>query len=394
MCRDSARGVATWLGTALSAPALLAAGVAGAAPWTLEPSVALSTTYQSNPQFYVSEPHSGSGELVTIALPLSWQDGRTLFQLRPTANAGDSSGAAGLGVDNRTVDLAWSRGFDRGNWRLNGGYARLDLFGAEAANLGVVRPVGYSTDAVADLGTTYFATARGQLDLDVSQRRLDYHEPGSSLIDYRYSIAAGNYAYALTERTQLLATASAGLFEPDAPRGASHDLSVQVGASRKFTENLSAQATVGHSTMTPVGGGPSDTGDIYAASVKWTRLRWSLSLGASRSRQPGAYGDLALVTDYSAGWSRGFSERLTLTIAAGLTDSEDRYAGVVLDRRSYRHGEFLLTYFLTPAWRLDLRATAAQASNPATALRPTATEASSAGGSIGLVRVFGPTRLF
>ncbi len=393
--RSHARGRQDLRRRGLALPAgLLASASAAAAPWTIEPSVALSSTYQSNPQFYGDESRAGSGELVTVTLPLIWQDERSMFALRPSSNAGSSQGAAGLGIDNRTADLSWTRAFDRGSWRVSGGWARLDLFGAEAADLGVVRPVGYSTTGYGGLGLTFLPTERGQADIDLSDRRLVYHEPGTTLISYRYSVAALQYAYAVTERTQLVGTTTQGRFQPDSGRGDSRDQSFQLGASRRFTESLVGQVTIGRSTATVAGGGQSDPGGVYAASLKWARPTWSLGLSANRSRQPGAYGDLALVTNYAASWNRQQTERLSFTVDAGRIDSEDRYAGIILDQHGYRFADLAASYMLTSSWRLDVRGTVARAESPTTALRAVAISAGSSGGSIGLARVFGRTPVF
>jgi hypothetical protein len=374
-------------------PALLAGAPAVAAPWTVEPAIAVVSTFQSNPQFYTDERHSGAGELLTFSAPFEWQDGRSEVQLRPTVNAGESSGAAGVGVHNRSVDLVSTLGFGRGAWRLNASAARLDLFGTEAANIGAIRPVGYSVSESGGAGLTLQASEREQWDVDLNQSRLGYHSSNAGLIDYRYELLQAQYTRRLDERTQLLLSGSAGRFEPTGRQATSEDRSLQLGGSRHLTESVAVSAMLGRSRVSRLGSAVSDSGDVFAATLSWTHPTVSVVIAAKRSRQPGAYGDLALQTNYSASWNLALSERASVSVFAGLIRTDDTLASFELDRRDYRHAELAASYYLAPQWRLDVRATYAQAVNSATVLRPLATAAVSSGGAVSFNRVFGRTRL-
>lgn len=365
-----------------------------AAPWYLEPTVSLYTTYQSNPQFYVNEPHSGSGEIATFDLPFEWSDGRANANLHPSVNAGTTQGATGLGQHNRSLDGQWNWGYDHGSLRASGNVAHLDLFGTPNADLGLVRPVGYTASESYGAGTTYTPDERSTIDLDAQRQISDFKVSGpSAYVNYMYSQLVGQYSYATTERTQAILSASYGDYSPDQGDLGSRDHSLQVGGAHLFTDNIKLSATIGRSRVKFTRDGSFHSGNVYNATLTWNRPTTNFQLVAKQSQQPGAIGDLTLTTNFIANFTWQRSERLSYALAANYSKLSDTFVGLALSSRNYLSLDASLHYFFTPQWRLDARVNKARTELPDTIYQHGNASATSNGGSIGISRVFGRTRL-
>jgi hypothetical protein len=365
-----------------------------AAPWYVEPTVTVLATYQSNPQFYVGREHSGSGELATLDLPFEWSDERASATIHPTANAGTTRGATGLGEHNRSVNGQWNWGYDHGSLRANGELARLDLFGSTNVDLGLVRPVGYAVNESYGAGTTYSPDERVRLDLDATRQISAYHvSKPSNYVDYMYSQLAGQWSYSTSERTQAIVTANYGDFAPDTGGLGSRDHSLQVGGSHQFSDSLKLTGTFGKSRVKLARDGSFKNGTVYSGTLAWSHPVLSMQLTARQSQQPGAIGNLRLTTEVSGSATVQHSERLSVSLNAQYSKVNDSYVGFALYTRNYLNADLSARYFFTPQWHLDLHLNRAQAKTPATIYTPTSLSASSIGGSVGVARAFGRTRL-
>ena len=365
-----------------------------AAPWYVEPTVTLFATYQSNPQFYVGNERSGSGELATLDLPFQWSDERSSLTIHPTANAGTTRGATGLGEHNRSVSGRWNWAYDHGSVRANGDLVRQDLFGSKAIDLGIVRPVGYEVSRDYGAGTTYSPNEVTSFDLDTSRQIAAYHvEKPSNYVDYTYSQITGQFTYTTSERTQAIVTANYGDFAPETGGLGSRDHSLQVGGSHQFTDSLKLTATLGRSRVKLARDGSFKSGTVYSGTLLWTRPKLSMQLMARQSQQPGAIGNLTLTTEVSATGTLQQTERLSYSLTGIYSKVNDSYSTVTLYTRNYLNADFSARYLITPLWHIDLHLNVARAKTPASIYTPTSVSGSSRGGSIGVAREFGRTRL-
>ena len=391
-------------GRAAGCALLFQALPAAAAPWNVEPSLSFFATYQSNPQFYTDKTKYGSGELLTLAAPLDWNDGNSKVLLKPTLNAGLVQGATGLGQHNKTLDGSWISGFDRGSWRLNGSYAHLDIVGPSTADPSQFNTTGVTVSGSGDLGLTLHATERDSVDVDVTQSRNTYQvstAAPSNYVDYRYSSVNVQYARTVNERTQLLTTLTGGEYVPTTSNAVSNDRSLQLGASRQLSETISVQGTFGGSQVSRSTSVERTSGRVYTFIGTWTHPTTSVTLSAKQFRQPGAFGDLSLVTDLRANWAFTPTERLTLSLSAistrladtALVNTYGGLADVTLSERNYVTGEANLSYRLTPQWRLDLQLSDGRVEFPQSLFVSRAASATSYGGFVSFTRVYGRTRL-
>jgi len=365
-----------------------------AAPWYVEPSVSAETVYQSNPQFYYDEPRHGTGELLILQLPVDWNDEHSKFLAQPTINAGETQGASGLGQHNKSVAMSWVSKWDVASLRANANVARLDLFGANVTDLGLVRPTGYSNNQSYDLGATLSPSEREQVDLDGAASSTFFHQSGrKTFIDYRYSKLTGQYTWTASPRTQLLVTASASDFAPSGGGVASNERSLQLGASHQLSESVLLTGTFGRSQVTEAGRPGTTSGNVYAGTLTWTHPTTNVTLTARQSRQPGSIGDLALENDLAATWAWSVSDRLRYTLGGSVTKLTDRFVGFDLTQRNYYTAEWAAYYLVTPQWRLEFHLTDTRVELPAALLQQHALSATSVGGLLSLTRAFGRTKL-
>lgn len=367
---------------------------ATAAPWYVEPTVTLYTTYQSNPQYYVTNPRSGTGELATLDLPFEWSDQRSTLALHPTANAGLAQGATGIGQHNRSLDSSGTWGYDQGKVRASATLSHLDLSGTTNFDLGIVRPIGYENVETTAVGTTWTPTELTTIDLDGVRSRNSFHiDTPTNFVDYTYSQLNGQWAYSTSERTQAIVSARYADYQPATGTLGSIDHSLQVGGSHAFTEALRLTATVGRSRVKLISSGDFIYGDVYLATLAYNRPTTTLIASARQSRQPGAVGDLAQTTEFSVNYTVQRTERLSHTLSGAYSRLEDTFSVFALQRRNYYSVDFETHYMLTSQWRFDAHVNKGRSQLPGDIAHPVALSATSAGGSIGISRVFGRTRL-
>ena len=380
---------------ALAAFSVAFVSSAMAAPWYMEPSVTLYSAYETNPQFYVDRNRSGSGEIVTADVPLEWSDGASNAVLRPTANAGSTRGATGLGQHNRALDGQGVYALDTGSLRANGRLARSDLSGAQNGDLGTFRPIGYMRNETFGAGGTWAPLERSTFDLDANRSIVNYHvATPSSYVDYRYSVLSGQYGYQTSERTQALLSLSYADYEPEGRPLGTRDHSLQLGGTHRFTDSLKLTATLGRSRVKLTQSGEFRSGTVYNASLSWDRPRTTLLLTARQSQQPGSIGDLALTTEVVMAGSWAYTERLSFRLQANFTRYDDSFASVYeLSRRTYKAAAVEAHYQLAPQWRLDARLGWARSAVGTSNTQRVAVAGESTGGSIGIVRLVGRTRL-
>lgn len=380
---------------ALTGAALQPWATCGAAPWLLRPTFAAQAQYQSNPQLDTRAARAGSGELVSIGLPLVWADGRTAFELAPQANFGRSRGAAGLGVDDRSVDLRWSRGVARGEYTFDAGHSRTDLFGPDAEDLGTLRPDGHQTIDRAALGRRIATSERGQLTLGADWRRHRYDTPSDPTLfdDYSYASASLDYAYALHPRLTWLLSGGYGRYRARATDRTADNWSAQTGARVLLRDNLELTGTFGPSAASSNGAARDSQGSASTLALGWSHPTWRLDLASRRSSEPGGFGEITQQRSTTLGLSHDWSERTSVGASLRALRSRTEFSRFALAERRYRAAELWARHRLTAEWRVDLRASWSEAKYPATALRVAAPDAASRGGSIAFTREFGPTRL-
>ncbi len=367
-----------------------------AAPLMWEPSLSFMTTYQNNPQYSVAATHYGSAEVMTLSAPVDWNNERSVFLFKPTLNAGESQGATGSGAHNKSLESSWVSAMDRVTWRLSGNYFRSDLFSNVPTDLGLVRPSGYSIAQYLDGGATLHLSELSDLQLDVSQSHSTFHNSGSisSFVNYHYTSANAQYSRAISERTKLLAVFSGGEYKPDVGPNVSNDRSGQLGATRVFSESLTATATYGRTRLSRYRQAGSTTSSVYSVDMTLTHPRLSLQLSAKQFTQPGALGDLTLQRDLRALVTYNATARWNLILSGYSTNLNDSYVGFELSRRNYVNLETVSQYLITPQWRLDIHLTDSMVKILPSVFNPATTSAGSRGGMLSITRTFGRTQIF
>jgi len=199
----------------------------------------------------------------------------------------------------------------------------------------------------------------------------------------------------------LLTRIGGGEYLPTNGINVSNDRSLQLGASRQLSESILVQGTFGRSQLSRSSALDRTSGSVYSFTGTWTHPTTNISLTAKQYRQPGAFGDLTLVTDLRANWAYNPSERVTLSLTALSTRLADTVPAnvsgapgeVTLSERHYVTGEANLTYRLTEQWRFDVQLSDGHVAFPKSLFIPKAVSASSFGGYVSFTRVYGRTRL-
>lgn len=354
---------------------------AAAAEWSMTPSLSFRQTYYSNVLF-TPFPHQGTwGARVSPSVRFS---GKTeVFSVTGTArlNFRRYWGTPGLNRIDKILMLGSRYAPDE-----------RDLFGLDvnsvqdstllnefAANT-VVEPQRPRNLLTINPSWTRYLTETTSLRMDYNRTRVNYKNPvGTYLIDYADQTGTMTLQHTVSERNTLIAEVFVDQFNtvPDNYRARTYGVSG--GIDYRISESVRADANLGVSdvrstlsSQTLVCAGPVFFGACFGAIVPVTTAsqfnaklvtaqarvtkRWEtsdVSLNLSRRVMPSGIGSLIRANSLSLSMSDHFSEKVTGSVTASVTESQ--YLSSVIPFSTSRY------YTIAPglAWRLTRRWTLA-----------------------------------
>jgi hypothetical protein len=313
----------TFMGGTLS----MLGGSVSAGPWSFEPRIGVSTTYDTNPGLRELDPVSETHVAALFNLPLRYDADGVEFSLTPNGSISNSSGYSSLASNSLHLDANAQFSNDLGSTVLQGGLARdSSLYHAG----GYVNGVGVRRDT-GDIGGDWnrYLTERSQIQLDLSWSRVRYDQPPNAtiLVDYRYFSAGPTFVYALSERTSLKVLGSFGDYESLDGITGSKSENAQLALVRQMSElwSLTASAGYSHSSNSEkfffgpylLGSVTSDqNGAVYSANVSRQSEKLNLSGGVSRTFAPTGFAYLSRQDGVNLNATYARSERWDFSVAA------------------------------------------------------------------------------
>ena len=343
----------------------ISAARAVAGPWNIEPSVGVSTDYETNPGLHVTDVHSEEHVAGLLDFPLRYDTDGFEFMLRPSGRLSDSRGYDSLAANYLHLDMQAQITGDRSVTTLQGGLARdssLYFLGQLSNGLGVRRDTESS-----GLDWTRTLTDRQTLQLDANwwDVKFDPLSSSTNLVDYRYTSVGPTWNFAETERTTLKILGAAGDYRSLNGLTDSKSYDLQAGAVTQLSEIWSLAATAGYSRA--INGqsfyfGPfylgtiksTETGAVYSATLTRIGEQLNLSVAASRSLLPTGFAYLSRVDGITLNTTYMQSERWDFGLTVVWQKANNPILRGEAQNVSYVNGQLTANWHWTPQWMLTL----------------------------------------
>jgi hypothetical protein len=343
------------------------AGNASAGPWSFEPRLGLSTTYDTNPGLRQFDPVSEAHVAALFNLPLRYDSDGVEFGLTPNGSISDSPGYSSLASNSEHLDANAQFSNERGSTVIQGGLARdssLYHAGGYANGVGVRRDTAETTG-----DWNRYLTERSQIAVDLSWSRVSYDQPPNAtvLVNYRYFSAGPTFGYALNERNTLKVLGSYGGYQSLDGITQSKSGNAQLAFVRQLSElwTLSASAGYSHSLNSEkFYFGPyflgdlksSQNGGVYALTVNRQSEKFSLSGGVSRSLTPTGFAYLSRQDAVNINATYARTERWDFALSAVWQKVRNpTLTGADTDVH-YLNARLTANWHWTPQWIISMHA--------------------------------------
>jgi len=349
----------------------------GEGPWSIEPSLGVSTEYTSNPLLLQTGGHSESRVAALVDLPLRYDTDELEFLIRPNGRFTDEPGYSALGSNFEHLDGAAQFNDELDNASLQAGVDRdssLYFLGGLVNHIGVARDTD-STSA----DWTRTTTERSQVQLDAAWSRVHYDEPADfdQLIDYRYWSVGPTFAYSLSERNTIKLLGSYGLYQSLNGATQSTSESVQLGFTRQLSEIWLLSTSAGYSRsinrentfidffgfLFPVTERSTQDGTVYMASLTRQGANFNFTGSVSQALQPTGFAFLSRQDSYNLSVTYIRSERWDFAVSAvwlkavnpQIISAKSNYTTEEFTTR-YENIAFGCNWHWTPQWVISVKA--------------------------------------
>lgn len=336
--------------------ACAAPGVATGGVWSLEPSLATSLEYSTNPQLRVPIERDGYAAVAQVGLPFAWDGDAVRFEIAPRARLAESGGDSAIGANGYYLAAGARLETERSRLEANADWAD-DSTGIQQPAAGTLTRRDVPREAFrAGLDGTHRLSPRTELGWNAGYEREDYAPVrGSGLVDYRYLSAVGTAARALTERLRLEFLVGASDYEAPELDYRARSAFAQAGIAGAIDARWRYALRYGYSRVRFADDPGEPSGSVYGATLVRDGERATLELRLSQSIQPSGFGTLARAQEAfgRVGWR--WSERLELYGSAQAADTRDAFGANVLADRQWRRVAAGGDWRATPEWTLGAR---------------------------------------
>lgn len=382
MSRDRHPGSAAG-GALLAATAAAWSAGAGAGAWSVEPTVAASTEYDTNPLLRPDEARSGSALVANASAPVAWDDGARHFEIKPSARLARADGDSAIGASGYYVTVRGDAPTERSDLAAMVRWGDDSTAIREPAAGTLIRSDLRQSLVDSDLGWNHAVTERLQMRFAGSWQSLRFDdEPRAlenGLYSYKYATVSAEVLGRLTSRTQLEWLTQASRYDVSTARPREYSYSTQLGVVGSLTELWSYEFRYGRSRTEDAGATSRSTGTVYLARLTHRRERLDWSVSMNRSIQPSGFGQLAESQERSGTLRWSLTERLALDLAARRSDTKSTFYGYDIARRHYESLSGGAAFEAAPEWTLR-----AQISYQQVRVDPTLFEALVAGHGYGI----------
>ena len=321
----------------------------------LEPTLAISGDYSTNPQLRTVDAQSGYAAVLEGSLPVSWADGRDLYSLAPRLRLADVGGDESVGGNGYYLGATASRSSDLAQMAAHANWADESLVTAEPAAGTLTHIDVRRTSREADAGWTRNLSPVSAINVGVSAQSLAYAAGQAyGLYDYTNGAVNVQYTRSTSEITQLQVVAGGSRYDSSFGQVVRADsYYAQVGVAGSLTPLWSYQLLYGRSDSRATGQTQSASGPVYLASLTHTGERWTLNASLTQTTQPSGFGTVtnSRETDASAEWKRSERSKLTLTLRSAKTS--DSFQSLTYADRTYESVLLGTSWQMSEVWDLN-----------------------------------------
>jgi hypothetical protein len=335
-----------------------------AGPWNIEPSVGVSTDYESNPGLRSTDEHAEKNVAAIVDFPLRYDTDELELTLKPSGRLSDRRGYDSLASDYMHLDTSAQYSAERTSAAFQGELARdssLLFIGPGVNGLGVRRDT-----AVTSADWTHLLTERQQVQLDANWSEVKYALPpvATYLVNYRYFSGGPTWSITATELSKIQVTATAGQYDSLNGVTSSRSYNPQLTYVRQLTEIWSLTGAVGYSraiNSEKIYFGPfflgsfkaSQNSTTYAATLARQGERLNLTLGASRALTPTGFAYLSQLESVNATASFTQSEYWTYRLTAAWQRAVNPVLRDQETTQHYVNGQIAADWHWTPQWTVS-----------------------------------------
>lgn len=340
---------------------------ASAGPWSVEPSVGVSTDYSTNPELKSIGPVSEQHVAVLYNLPLRYDADSLELAFIPHGRFSNGSGYSSLSSNSARVDADANLISERGTLSLQTAAARdSSLYNNGLAAYGY--GVGVRQDMLTAAGDwTRLLTERSQFQFDANWSRVHYDQPANStnLVDYRYLSAGPTIAFAWSERDTLKLQGNFGRYQALNRMTESKSENLQLAFDRQLSEIWKFSANAGYSrsknSYNYFFGSfllgmlhSNQDGTVYSVNLSRHGEQFNLDAGLTRALQPTGFAFLSLQDNVALHAAYVHSERWTLSLNAALQRERDPTRSGNNVQFHYQSVQLTSGWHWTPQWVISL----------------------------------------
>jgi hypothetical protein len=303
--------------------------------WGVDPVVGVTGDYATNPALVDAPDTAATSGALLLDAPTTYYTGADKFSLLPSFRLGDTRGYSSTTSDYEHLTAKGEFDTERSTLTGTAGVARDSSLNYDYLSDGAT---GVRRDsALTDVNFDRYMTERLEFDLDANATRVRYGETSgvATLVDYKYISLSPMLAWNTAERNKYTLTTSVGRYNSLDGTTESRNGNVQLGFSRKLSEQWSLTASGGYSralnrifydeefiVITPAGAileiipekaETSQNGSIYSVNLSHQGSLLLLNATASRQIQPTGFAFLSRQQSYELTASYTLSPRWTVS---------------------------------------------------------------------------------
>jgi hypothetical protein len=305
---------------------------------SINPSINIRETYNDNIRL-TSAPHrSVLQTTISPAVRFSRRTETSEANARAQLNVNRYTRDTQLNADDVLIDLSYLRKLERDLLALDAGIARDSTFASELAQTGVVQARRQRTRASASPAWTHNLSERSSVKLGYDLAEVRYQDrQNTNLVNYRAGTVFSGIKYKPSERDETFATLGYSEYKASDFATKFKTVFVEAGIERKFSEVLTARASLGANRVRFTVQDGSDTRSGWLANLNVERRFATAALTAEAGRElnPSGIGSLTETDRLALRWRQKINPRLEYSLSGAWYHNS--FVGQVQNQRAERY---------------------------------------------------------
>jgi hypothetical protein len=338
----------------------LAAGCGAAssigAELSINPSISVRETYNDNIRLTAAAHRSVFATAISPAVRFSYRTDTNEANARAQLNFNRYARDSQLNANDVLIDLSYLHKLERDLFALDAGIARDSTLASELNQTGIAQARRQRTRASASPAWTHGLSERSSVKLGYDLAEVRYQDrENTSLVNYRTSALFSGFKYKPSERDETFATVGYSEYKANEFATKFKTFFAEAGIEHKFSEVLSARASLGANRVRFTALDDSSTRSGWLANLNVERRFATATLTAEASRQlnPSGIGSLTETDRLAVRWVQSINPRLKYSLSGSWY--RNSFVGIVRNETNERYLQFGagLNWLATEYWSLE-----------------------------------------